>query len=108
MDAYKLLLKSQLGLREGTLYLNSGHGAITGTLTLLGYENPVSGEWTGDHSFRLSHHLQTAVSDLVCVSEFEVTGGQLSGTMQTGPAVMRWIGEKIPAKKDGNGEYERT
>lgn len=64
MEAYKLLLKSQLGPREGTLRLEADHGVLTGTLTLLGHENPVSGEWTSAHSFRLSHHLQTAVSDL--------------------------------------------
>ena len=108
MEAYKLLLKSQLGPREGILQLEADHVAITGTLTMLGHENPVSGEWTSTHSFRLSHYLQTAVSNLVCVSEFEVTEGQLSGTMQTGHTIMLWNGEKIPVKKDGNGKYERS
>ena len=108
MEAYKLLLKSQLGSREGTLYLEADHGAITGTLTLLGHENPVTGEWTDAHSFRLSHHLQTAVSDLVCVSEFEVREGKLSGTVRTGQAVMLWNGEKIPVEKDGNGKHEKS
>ena len=108
MDAYKLLLKSQLGPREGTLRLNQDHGAVTGTLTLLGYENPVCGEWTGSHSFSISHHLRTAVSDLACTSEFEVTEGRLSGTMRTGRTVMAWAGEQLPAEKDGNGTYERS
>lgn len=108
MEAYKLLLKSQLGPREGTLRLEADHGVLTGTLTLLGHENPVSGEWTSAHSFRLSHHLQTAVSDLVCVSEFEVTQGQLTGTVQAGRTVMLWSGEKIPEEKDGNSKYERS
>lgn len=107
MDAYRLLLKSQLGPREGTLQLEGDHGAITGTLTLLDHDNPVSGEWTSDHSFRLSHHIQTAVSDLVCISQFEVTEDRLSGTVQTGQTVMRWDGERISEKKDGAGKYER-
>lgn len=108
MDTYKLFLKSQLGPREGTLRLEADHGAITGTLTLLGHENPVAGEWTGKHSFRLSHHLRTAVSDLVCISDFEETGGRLSGTVRIGQDVMLWDGEKLPAEKDGNSSYERS
>ena len=99
MEAYRLLLKSQLGPREGTLQLEACHGAINGTLSLLGYVNPVSGEWTSDHTFRLFHHLQTAVSDLVCTSEFEVTEDGLSGTMRTGQAVMQWDGERISEKR---------
>lgn len=107
MEVYRLLLKSQLGPREGTLRLETDHGAITGTLTLLGHENPVSGEWTGEHSFRLSHHLQTAISDLVCLSQFTVTEDGLTGTVQTGRAVMQWDGGRISEEKDGVGKYER-
>lgn len=44
MKQYKMVLESQLGPREGTLRLEEDNGLLKGTITLLGYENPVSGE----------------------------------------------------------------
>lgn len=101
MVKYKVILESQLGPREGMLQLKEEAGNPTGVLTLLGYENPVSGEWTGEHSFRLFHHLHTRVSDLSCVSVFETQGDQISGILQNEQNVMKWHGEKINSKKGG-------
>lgn len=101
MERYKVILESQLGPREGLLQIEDEEGTPTGILTLLGYENPVFGEWTGEHSFRLSHHLHTQVSDLTCVSVFEVDGNRISGILQNERNVMKWHGEKIISKKGG-------
>ena len=60
MEAYRLVLESQLGPRNGTLRLENSGASVTGTLTLFDMENPVSGVWIGAHSLRLSHHLRTA------------------------------------------------
>ena len=104
MEQYKIVPESQLGPREGMLQLEEQNGALKGTITLLGYENPVSGEWTGEHSLWLSHHLHTQISDLPCVSVFEMGGNTISGTLQNGRNVMKWHGEKESGKKGGNAE----
>lgn len=104
MNQYKLVLDSQLGPREGTLQLEDQNGILKGTINLFGYENPVSGEWTGEHSIRLSHHLRTQISDLSCVSIFEMEGNTITGTLQNSWNVMKWHGEKETGKKGGNTE----
>lgn len=101
MEKYKVILESQLGPREGLLQIEDENGTPTGSLTLLGYENPVSGEWTGERSFRLFHHLHTQVSDLSCVSVFEIDGNRIFGSLQNDRNMMKWHGEKILGKKGG-------
>ena len=88
MEQYKIVLESQLGPREGILRLEDRNELLKGTITLLGYENPVSGEWTGEHSIRLSHHLHTQISDLSCVSRLEIQGDTITGTLQNGRNMM--------------------
>lgn len=104
MDKYKIVLESQLGPREGTLQLEDQNGILKGTITLLGYENLVSGEWTGEHSIRLSHHLHTQISDLSCVSVFEMDGDTITGALLNGRNVMKWHGERETRMKGGNAE----
>ena len=105
MKQYKLVLESQLGPREGTLQLEDQHGVLTGTITLLGHQNPVSGQWTRDHSFRLFHHLHTQISDLSCVSVFEMQGDTITGYLQNGGNVMKWHGEQEAEQKGGHTEH---
>lgn len=104
MDQYKIVLESQLGPREGTLQLEDQDGVLKGTITLLDYENPASGEWTGPHVFQISHHLRTLVSDLSCVSVFKTEEDKIIGTLQNGWNMMRWHGEKETDKKRGAHE----
>lgn len=104
MEQYKIVLESQLGPREGILRLEDRNELLKGTITLLGYENPVSGEWTGEHSIRLSHHLHTQISDLSCISRLEIQGDTITGTLQNGRNMMKWHGEKEADKKGGNTE----
>lgn len=107
MDKYKIILESQLGPREGILKLESKNGILKGTITLLGYENPVSGEWTGENSIRLSHYLHTQISELCCVSVFEIEDNIITGTLQIGQNLMRWHGEKDAGKKGRSIENGR-
>lgn len=108
MDEYKLILESQLGPREGTLQLEDQHGVLKGSIELLGYDNPVTGQWTGEHSFRLSHHLRTLVSNLSCVSTLEVEGDKIFGTLQNERNVMQWHGEKVTTTEGGGKENGRA
>lgn len=102
MEEYKIVLESQLGPREGRFQFVEQEGRITGTLTLLGFQNPISGERTETGSLRLFHYLRTAVSELVCASELELAGKQLTGTLRSGQNVMRWHGEKISNENAGD------
>lgn len=104
MEQYKIVLESQLGPREGILRLEDRNELLKGTITLLGYENSVSGEWTGEHSIRLSHYLHTQISDLSCISRLEIQGDTITGTLQNDRNMMKWHGEKEADKKGGNTE----
>lgn len=105
MEEYHMVLESQLGLREGTLrWKEEKDGTITGSITLLGVENTASGEWVGEHSLRLIHHLRTRVSDLDCVSVLRLEGNRLSGTLHHDESTMYWRGEKVTAGKGGEPE----
>lgn len=104
MEQYHVVLESQLGPREGTLRLEERNGIMTGAITLLGCENPAFGERTGDHAIRLSHHLHTQISDLSCVSVFEMDGDIITGFLQSGREVMKWHGEIEPGMKGGDAE----
>lgn len=103
MQEYKVVLESQLGPRAGTLRLEEKEGVITGSITLIGVENAVLGEWTGEHSLRLSHYLRTQVSNLECISVFELEGDKAFGTLQSDKHTMLWHGEKV-AEKEGENE----
>ncbi len=102
MEEYRIILESQLGPREGILRVEGEKDAVTGTLTLLGYENPVFGQWTGERSLRLSHSLHTSVSSFSCISVFETEKNRIFGTLQNGRNTMEWHGEKISSKEEGS------
>lgn len=105
MEEYRLVLESQLGPREGDLRLEEENGMVRGTLILLGFENAVCGQRVGESRLRLTHHLHTQVSDLECVSVFELENGKLSGTLKNGQNTMLWHGEKVEESK---GEDKRN
>lgn len=99
MEKYKVILESQLGPREGLLHITDQDGKQTGILTLLGYENPVTGQRTGRDSFRLFHHVCTQVSRLSCTSVFKLEENKINGVLKNDWYVMKWHGEKIMSKK---------
>ena len=106
MKEYRIVLESQLGPRVGTLRLKQeDQEVLTGSITLLGVENTTLGEWIGEHSLRLSHHLRTEVSDLECVSVFELDGNKISGTLQHDKNTMFWHGEEVT---DEEGAKEKN
>ena len=48
MARYHVIVESPLGERGGTLILYERGGAVTGTLSLLGVNNPVTGSREGE------------------------------------------------------------
>ena len=53
---YYITLHSQLGPRDGTLSIAADGSLLSGTLTLLGFENPVTGRMEGDGTVRRNRH----------------------------------------------------
>ena len=80
---YRVTLESPLGPRPGLLQLEFLDGRIGGTLSLLGFDNAVSGRRLGEHKLVLTHSLRTAVSVLPCESTLEWNGSALTGTTRT-------------------------
>ncbi len=91
---YRMTLESQLGPRTGLLRLEDAGGRISGVLSLLGFDNTVSGRLDA-HRMRLTHGLRTAVSVLNCESILDLDGSILTGTLRTEGYEMRWHGELL-------------
>ena len=89
---YYITLHSQLGPRDGTLSIAANGSLLSGTLTLLGFENPVTGRMEGDGTVILSHPLQTAIDSYPCRSVFSSWGATLQGIVYLGTCSMRWSG----------------
>ena len=95
---YQIVLESPMGERWGTLSLIEEGPQLRGTLSLLGFDNPVRGTREGD-AVRLLHHMRTAVSDLDCVTELRQAAGTLTGITQTGRARMKFYGTAVPPER---------
>ena len=92
---YQVTLHSPMGPREGTLRLTLSESGVTGTLFLLGMENPVAGEQVRACEFYLTHHLHSILSDLSCRSHLVVSQGVLTGEVETEKGCMRLTGVRL-------------
>lgn len=90
---YDVVLEGQLGERRGTLVWTETDGQLTGTFTLFGLDNPVTGCRSGA-ALELTHTLRTAVSLLRCCTHAELCGGELRGTITSGRSRIRFRGKK--------------
>ena len=79
-EQYDILLESPLGERSGALCWTERNGAVEGTLTLLGFENSVTGQREG-RILTLTHPLRTVLSTLHCETRAELLGDALAGTV---------------------------
>lgn len=104
MATYQITLESPLGQRSGQLTLRGGNGLVAGTLSLLGFENPVEGTQEGP-LLRLHHPLRTRVSRLDCETVLRTAEGALEGTVQVGPTCMRICGTVPPDKIEERKEH---
>lgn len=93
---YRITLHSPMGPREGELTLTGEvNGAVTGILSVLGFQQPVSGRESSGH-IQLQHRLRTAMQELVCVSLLELTGETITGVTHTGKGSIHWTGVRQP------------
>lgn len=93
---YRIVLESHLGPRFGTLSLDADeNGQLTGTLTLLGCENTISGIRLSDSEFHIIHKLHTLTRDIDCASDIFINGGRLTGRILLDNEVMEFYGEKL-------------
>ena len=90
---YDVVLDGQLGQRFGRLVWTECGGTVHGTFSLLGFENPVQGQRTGD-LLDLTHLLHTAVSTLVCRTHAELCGDELTGVVVSARIRMDLRGKK--------------
>lgn len=100
-ESYDIVLDSQLGERCGTLTIDCTDGKINGVISLVGFDNVVSGELRSGVLY-LCHELSTIVSTLKCSSVIQLIGEKMTGAVSTGSAVMKLHGTKKAAISDGN------
>ena len=96
---YRIILESPMGERRGTLLLRWDGSAISGTLSLLGFENPITGTLEGT-TLHLSHRMRTLVSELDCITELHQSGGALCGTSKAGSVCMPLRGVAVSAESE--------
>ena len=92
-QCYEIVLDSQLGQRRGTLTIEKCGGQVDGILSLLGFDNPVTGRQEGE-KLCLQHELQTLLSRFLCRSELEIHGNKLGGTVFLDRVHMKIYGRK--------------
>ena len=80
MARYHVIVESPLGERGGTLILYERGGAVTGTLSLLGVNNPVTGSREGE-TLTLRHTLQTALNAFAYETRLRDEGAVLRGVI---------------------------
>ena len=92
---YQIIVDSPLGSRSGVLALRETAGRVTGTLSLLGGDNPVEGTREGQ-TLHLRHALRTRVSQLDCETALRLADGAMEGTIRVGPTCMQIRGTALP------------
>lgn len=94
-ESFSIVLDSQLGPRTGILSLEYDQKEVTGSLSILGVENPVTGEWLEGGRLRLSHSIHTRMNAFSCQSLLEFHQDQMTGTIWMDETKMRCYGKKI-------------
>ena len=93
VQKYDVVLDSPLGQRFGTLLCEERGGRVQGTLSLLGFDNPVSGQCRGE-ILEFTHKLRTAVGILNCRTLIQLHGDELSGSVTSARCCMELHGRR--------------
>lgn len=97
-ELYQITLHSQLGPRPGRLALFWSGGKARGTLSLVGHDNPVTGERGEDGRLVLIHPLRTALGEHPCRSILTLAGDSLTGVAELAGCRLRWSGQRLPVE----------
>ena len=92
-ESYDVVLYGQLGERFGTLCWTESGGNVTGTFSLMGVDNPVTGKITGPN-LELFHGLRTAVSTLSCHTSALIQGDVISGIVSSKRGNIKMSGKR--------------
>lgn len=90
---YEIVVDSQLGPRHGKLSVEETDDVISGFLSLLGFENSVTGKREGK-ILCLHHKLRTLISQLTCQTNLELQENSLVGTIHSEFGSMKIHGQK--------------
>ena len=104
MARYQVVVESPLGERRGVLDLHGNSESISGTLSLLGVDNPVSGSREGE-TLLLRHTLHTSLNALECTTQLREEFNTLQGIVRVGVVNMPLRGQRI---EEGTGKEQRV
>lgn len=98
VQKYDIVLESQLGQRYGMLTWTETGIHVTGTLSLLGFDNPIIGQRDGQ-KLELTHKLRTVTSTLTCHTSMRLQGNELFGIISSERCRMDFHGKKSMEKE---------
>ena len=102
-ESYNIVLEGQLGERRGQLGWDEAGGEVRGRLSLLGFDNALTGERHGG-ILHLTHELRTRVGRLSCRSTIVLQGKRLYGAVVTGSVSLPLRGERVYGKAEDKNE----
>lgn len=105
-ESYDIVLEGQLGERRGRLEWDESDGAVHGRLSLLGFDNVLTGERNGG-ILHLTHELRTHVGRLACRSTIALQGERLYGAVVTGSASLPLRGERVYENAEDPNEVSK-
>lgn len=80
---YQVMLKTPMGVKKGELTLQDENGILTGFMTVMGKENPITPGTTDGIAFHFTGEMKTAVGKLAYDCSGSVNGEELTGTVKT-------------------------
>lgn len=91
---YSVVLKTPMGAKKGDLVLKTEGNMLTGSMIVMGKENPiVAGTVNGD-SFTFTGELKTAVGKVPFECSGSVTGDEITGTAKTKKGNLAMTGKR--------------
>lgn len=103
MEHYSITLDSPLGPKQGTLAIEGSVTQVTGTLSILGRDNPFTGERLENGQIRILHELRTAFSTLPSEALLSFDEDHVTGSVNAGGIAFAVRGVKMDAENRENG-----
>ncbi len=94
MERYDITLDSPLGLKPGTMTLTYTDDQVSGTLSVLGHDNPFSGERCGADQIAVHGSVRTLFGALPSEVTLRFEGGTVIGTARVSGQTIPMAGVK--------------